>query len=338
MKKYIEYQYLLVVILLLVDSPLTAQLLTPYTLYRDQWGVINPASISNNYTLDEYTFALSASNRHQWLGDGFNWDFSPNTQVVNFEGVLEANRIVIGGHILQDRTGELSNLGFYGRFAYMIPLDRFSKNVLSIGLAAGILQNRSTIDGSDRSFFDAPEEGIVAGSVMKPDVSIGIYYHAEDLWYAGVSIPQLLSLTSEFGEDQIAYSLRQPRHYYVVAGGYVPFDFFGFGDGSSFLEFSGWGRYLPIRQSKSTSFAHLFRVDANVRYQHSQIAWVGVGLGSDLARDFSTIHAEFGFIGGEQLNLADAQLKVGLAMDFALGDGVRRLGPSAELNVIYAWY
>ena len=42
--------------------------------------------------------------------------------------------------------------------------------------------------------------------------------------------------------------------------------------------------------------------------------------------------------GGAIRNLANAQLKIGLAMDFALGDGVRRLGPSAEINVIYAWY
>ena len=317
---------------------LEAQLLTPYTLYRDQWGVINPASISNNFTLDEYTFSLSATNRHQWLGNGFNYDYSPNTQLINFEGILEFNKIVVGGHVLQDRTGDLSNLGFYGRFAYMISMDRFAKQVLSIGLAAGVLQNRSMIDGSDTEYFDSPEEGIVPGSILKPDVSIGIYYFNEDIWYAGVSIPQLLSLDSEFGEDQIAYSLKQPRHYYVVAGGYIPFDFFGFGDGSSFLELSGWGRYLPVRQSKADSFAHLFRIDGNVRYQHSQIAWVGFGIGSDLATDFSTFHAEFGFIGGEQLNLSNGQLKVGLAMDFSFGEGVRRLGPSAEINVIYAWY
>ena len=115
---------------------LQAQLLTPYTLYRDQWGIINPASISNNYTLDEYTFSLSATNRHQWLGDGFNYDYSPNTQVLNFESIFEFSKILVGGHVIQDRTGDLSNLGFYGRFAYMIPLDRFAKQAISVGVAA----------------------------------------------------------------------------------------------------------------------------------------------------------------------------------------------------------
>ena len=326
------------IIILFSGVSLTAQLLTPYTLYRDQWGVINPASVSNNYTVDEYPFSFSLTNRHQWLGDGFNWDYSPNTQIGNFEGILEYSRIVVGGHIIQDRTGDLSNFGMYGRFAYMIPLDRFSKQVVSVGLAAGVLQNRSRIDGSSNEYFDSPEEGIRPGSVMKPDVSLGVYYYVEDRFYAGISVPQLLSLDSEFGSDEIAYSLKQPRHYYAVVGGTVPFDFFGFGDGSSFVEFSGWGRYLPVRQSKSDSFAHLFRVDGNVRYQHSQIAWFGLGLGSDLATEFSTLHTEFGFIGGEALNLSNGQLKVGLAMDFAFGEGVRRLGPSAEINVIYSWF
>ena len=315
-----------------------AQLLTPYTLYRDQWGVVNPASISNNYTLDEYTFSVSITDRHQWLGDGFNWDYSPNTQLLNFENVQENNRILIGGHMIHDRTGELSTLGVYGRFAYTIPIDRFAKRKVSIGLAAGLLQNRSNIDGSNTDYFKKNEPGIIPGSVIKPDVSIGIFFYDAHLWYAGVSIPQILSLNSEFGEDQIVYSLQQPRHYYVVAGGYIPFDFFGLGDGSSFLEVSGWGRYLPIRQSKAYSFTHLFRVDTNVRYQHNQVAWVGFGLGSALALDYTFLHAEMGFIGGEQLNLDNGQLKIGLALDFTVGNALQRLGPSAEINFMYAWY
>ncbi|MEZ5038475.1 MAG: PorP/SprF family type IX secretion system membrane protein [Saprospiraceae bacterium] len=323
---------------LIFYTQLGAQLLTPYTLYRDQWGVINPASLSNNFTLDEYIFSVALTDRHQWLGNGFNWDYSPNTQLLNFENVQDRNRILIGGHVLQDRTGDLSVLGAYGRFAYLIPMDRFAKKALSVGLAVGVVQNRSRIDGSDTDYFKNNEAGIVPGSVIKPDVSLGVYYYDEDIWYFGVSIPQLLSLDTEFGDDQIAYSLKQPRHFYVVGGGYIPFDFFGFGDGSSFLELSGWARYLPIRQSKADSFNHLFRVDGSARYQHNQIAWIGLGLGSSLALDYTFLHAEFGFIGGEQLNLANGQLKIGLALDFIVGDAIQRLGPSAEINVMYAWY
>ncbi len=139
-----KYLYSLI-ILSFFSLELGAQLLTPYTLYRDQWGVVNPASISNNYTVDEYVFSVAATDRHQWLGNGFNWDYSPNTQVLNFEGILENDNIVIGGHLMQDRTGALSTLGAYGRFAYMIPLDRLGRQALSVGLAMGLVQ---TIQGN----------------------------------------------------------------------------------------------------------------------------------------------------------------------------------------------
>lgn len=332
-----KYLYI-ICFLLFFGSQLLGQLLTPFTLYRDQWGVLNPASVSNNYALDEFTFSVSATDRHQWLGDGFNWDYSPNTQVVNMEVVREKDRIVFGGHFMHDRTGDLSSVGGYFRFAYLLPLDRWNKRYISIGLSAGLLQNRSRIDGADQTFFRAPEEGISPGSVIRPDVSVGMFYREEGRWYAGISIPQMLSLNTKFGEDQINYSLKQPRHYYLVAGGYIPSDLLGVGDGSSFMEISGWARYLPIRQSKANEFAHLFRLDANLRYQHNQIAWLGFGLGSDLAADLPTLHTEFGIIGGEQMNLNNGQLKVGLAMDFPFGSGIRRLGPSAEINVIYSWY
>lgn len=332
-----KYLYSLI-ILSLFSLELGAQLLTPYTLYRDQWGVVNPASISNNYTVDEYVFSVAATDRHQWLGNGFNWDYSPNTQVLNFEGILENDNIVIGGHLMQDRTGALSTLGAYGRFAYMIPLDRLGRQALSVGLAMGLVQTRSRIDGSDTRYFDVPEDDIVAGAVINPDVSLGIFYYNEDIWYAGVSIPQILSFSAEFGEDQLVYSFRQPRHYYAVAGGYIPFDFFGFGDGSSYLELSGWARYLPLRQSNADSFAHLFRIDGNARYQHNQIAWVGVGLGSALALEYTFLHTELGFIAGENMNFEKSQLKIGLALDFTIGDPIQRLGPSAEINVMFSWY
>ena len=141
-----KYSYISFFILIFYTQ-LDAQLLTPYTLYRDQWGVINPASLSNNFTLDEYVFSVAATDRHQWLGNGFNWDYSPNTQLLNFENVQDRNRILIGGHVLQDRTGDLSVLGAYGRFAYLIPMDRFAKKALSVGLAVGVVGLKDVFTG-----------------------------------------------------------------------------------------------------------------------------------------------------------------------------------------------
>ena len=104
------------------------------------------------------------------------------------------------------------------------------------------------------------------------------------------------------------------------------------------MELSGWARYLPLRQSKTDSFSHLFRIDGNARYQHNQIVWVGVGLGSALALEYTFLHTELGFIAGENMNFEKSQLKIGLALDFTIGDPIQRLGPSAEINVMFSWY
>ncbi|MFM9948319.1 MAG: hypothetical protein ACKV1O_10310, partial [Saprospiraceae bacterium] len=74
-------------ILLLLLLPLTIQAQqTPLTtLYRDQWSILNPAAISNNYLLNDRTMTLSASWREQW----WNVPESPRTQSINWEWVQD---------------------------------------------------------------------------------------------------------------------------------------------------------------------------------------------------------------------------------------------------------
>jgi len=324
---------------LIYSLGLEAQLLTPYTLYRDQWSIINPAAVSNNYTINEYSFSASASDRHQWLvGNGFGSDITPVTQTLNFEAVIYSSNIVVGGHIMRDKVGAFSSIGAFGHFAYMMNLDRFEDHVLTVGVSAGLIQYRSAIDGNDPEYFLIPEADIAPENVAKPDVNVGIYYHYRDMFYAGLSVPQLLSNTTQFGSEEINFSLRRPRHYYGVVGGYVPFDFFGFADESSFWEFSAWGRYIPIKVDKDTETDHKVRIDANARYQYNNLFWGGLGMGFGNQNQAKIGHAEVGFILGEGLGLTDAQFKIGLAYDFPIDSRLTQFGSSVELNLVFSWF
>ncbi len=337
-------------LLLFVSQIASAQLLAPYTLYRDYWNVINPASVSNNYTIREYNFSVGVSNRHQWIADGINFDVSPNTQLVNFEWVNEYNNIVLGGHVSRDRVGALSSTSAYANFAYQLALDYKKYHRISLGLAAGFVQDASSIDGSDQRYFLIPENDIIPSSSWRPDFNLGFYYYYSDVLYAGLSVPQILGLTTEFNnkQDDLAFAVNRPRHFYAVVGGYIPFDFFGLGDETSFLELSSWARYTPFRDKGSDFTSHRFRIDGNARYLHNQIFWLGLGVGASLppfrdpalSQNFWPMigHVEAGFLAGEGLDLLESQLKIGLAFDFQIAGDLRRLGPSAELTLGYSWY
>ncbi|MEM9990864.1 MAG: PorP/SprF family type IX secretion system membrane protein [Bacteroidota bacterium] len=334
---------------LLSSAVAVAQLLAPHTLYRDYWNVINPASVSNNHIINEYNFTIGLSNRHQWIADGINFDVSPNTQLLNAEYVNTNNNIVLGGYLMRDRIGALSSTGAYFNFAYQIALDYRKSRRFSVGLSAGFLQDYSGISGSDQQYFLIPENDIIPMRAWRPDFNVGVFYYHSDIFYIGLSAPQLLGLTTQFSNSNMeGFAIKRPRHFYAIGGGYIPFDFFGLGDESSFLELSSWVRYTPFRAQNGSYTHHKFRIDGNIRYLHNQIFWAGVGIGaafppfeeeSTATTFFPMIgHVEIGFLAGEGLDLMDSQLKIGMAIDFQMAGKLRQLGPSAELSLAYSWY
>ena len=82
-----RYARILFIFFLFLASEADGQQLTPFTLYRDHWNLINPAAVSNNNILAEYPFTVSASSRFQYLGIGLNVKDAPNTNVLNVEWV-----------------------------------------------------------------------------------------------------------------------------------------------------------------------------------------------------------------------------------------------------------
>lgn len=298
------------------------QQLTPFTLYRDHWNLINPAAVSNNYILAEYPYSVSVSSRFQYLGVGVNWKDAPNTNVLNAEWINDNLNSTFGLQLISDKIGLLGNNGAYLQYAYKLRLSRREEKFLSFGISAGAVNYYSKINGVD---FPIAEPDIVPTSTYLPDVNIGIYYRNEDKYYLGISFPQFMNLTAKYKiSEKELFSIKRYRHIYAVGGIYIPFDFFGLGDETAILDVSGWIRYLPNQ---------LPVIDANIRYQHNQTFWFGAGVSSN-----ATSHFEVGFLAGKTIGLFDNQIKISIAYDVPFGKSIYQLGSSIEASLSYSWY
>lgn len=317
-------QFFVFVLLCLGTSELAkAQQLPAFSIYRDHWNVLNPASISNNYLVNEWYHSVGASYRqHWWKAEG-----SPNTQVINAEFILpDYDQIITGGHIIRHQTGLIDQTGLYGQFAYRIEMGRRIEQALVFGLHAGIVQYRAQLN--EIEFAETEIAALENDQLYHPDFSLGAFYYYSDLFYAGISVPQVFGLNTTFRDTlDNTFNIERIQHFYGVAGGYIPVSWFG--TEASFLEPSVWIRYAP---------GSPISADANLRYQISDFYWLGVGVGSGTGAAFSArLHFETGMILGESVNLYNGQFKIGLSFDLPLGVYRSVFGNSAEINLIYSW-
>jgi type IX secretion system PorP/SprF family membrane protein len=315
---------LFLVFSLLVAFPLAAQQLPLFSVYRDQRQVLNPADLSNNYLLNEMNISLGASYRRQWLG----LDESPTTQVLSFEYISpNNNHIVTGGHIINDQTGKLGQLGVYGRCAYRLELSRRIDQVLVFGLGAGLVQYRARLN--DISFAEPEDAALVNSNTIFPDFSLGAFYHYKDQYYAGISVPQVFGLRTVFRDSsgQRAFAIKRTPHLYGVVGGFI--DVAWFNSSTSFIEPTLWLRYVPNSPISA---------DVNLRYQISDFYWLGLGGGVGLGSRLSTtLHFETGFKLGEAVNIYNGQWTIGFAFDVPLSQYRSLFGNTFEVTLGYAW-
>jgi len=301
---------------------LKAQQTPLFSLYRDQWGVLNPAALSNNYLLNNRTMSVSGAWHVQW----WNMPQSPRTQTLAWEMVRDEQNSVFGAHVLNDQTGEIGQTGVYGRYAYRLKMGRRVSQSLLIGLNAGAVQYRANL--SKIQFPDPSTAPTENPRSYKPDFGVGLFYHYADKYYAGVSVPQTFGIRSDYTDNSDQFSIRRRPHIFAVFGGYWSTPWLG--NETSFIEPSVWFKYAPNSP---------MNIDLNVRAQISELIWVGTGANTGLGIDPSlTLHFETGLFLGEQVQLLDSQLKAGFAFDLPVTQGLgRAFGSSAEIMVVYTW-
>ncbi len=294
-------------------GPLFAQQTPLFTQYRNNYTVINPAMLSPHYLLEEQNLDFGVSLRTQWT----NLDDNPRTQVAqgNFFYANRGVSILSGGYILRDRVGPTSTTGVYGKIGGVLSDDPYWGGI-SMGISIGVQQFRI-----DASQLVLRQEGDILGqqdqSAIAPDVGFGFSYYkrfekgifADDIAYAGISVPQVLGLNIGFTEGDSDFNIRRQQHVNLIAGYYL------FLDDNRFIEPSVWLRYVagaPVS------------LDINFRYHVNPSIYFGFG--GSLAQTF---HFETGFVIGQQL-------RIGYGFDFPFNT-IGPVGRSThEINLNFA--
>jgi len=235
--------------------------------FNDLQSVINPAAMNTNYLYSNYTFNIGINHRSQWT----EIPNAPKTNILHVDYVYENGpfSLISGGHIVQDQVSKIKTTGFYGKIGGLFS-DNPKETGISLGLSGGIVQY--AIDTRDAQLIDEDDAVAFAKTnKLYPDIGFGVAFYRrlhknDDLIFAGLSAPQILGLNLAFRNDDNSFDLKRTQHYYAQIG-YLR----NLYRETSFLEFTGWIKYVkgaPIN------------VDANIKYQITDLLYIGSGLNS----------------------------------------------------------
>ncbi len=302
---------------------LDAQQLTLFTQYRENATLINPAAMETDFLAFGNNLTVGLHYRKQWAG----LSGSPETQSIRFSYINDewsGATLTAGAYLMNDLTGPTGFTGFYGRIGAVISPDP-SYSGLSIAISGGMVQYR--VDASEIRLREGNDVvGTMDQSQLHPDVGVGIFFYntitkrnrnRDDIFYAGVSIPQLLGLDLTFTDEATGdFFVQRARHYYGSVGILKYF----YND--SYLEPSVWVKYVegaPIN------------VDLNLRYQLPNALWVGTGISS--AKNF---HFETGLALGENVGLLNT-LRLGYGFDYSFSSFGPSAGSTHEFQVAFSF-
>jgi type IX secretion system PorP/SprF family membrane protein len=188
--------------------------------------------------------------RNQWTGFGGE----PKTAMLTADMPLDAlhGGIGISLHAL-DNLGSGKSLNVKANYAYRADL---GSGRIGIGIGIGYLQE--VLDGGKLIYNDQGDQNIPTGTESGGtyDLSLGIYYHTDDL-YVGLSSGHLTAQDLKVGEINTVVE----RHYFLMAG-------YSYDINSTFT-------IKPAVKIKSDITENQFDVNANL-YINSKY-WIGGG-------------------------------------------------------------
>lgn len=125
----------------------------------------------------------------------------------------------VGFQILGDRIGPFTNMGFYGNYAYHVPIT--SKMYASLGTFLGLKQYKMDIG---RVMLENPDDMAIGnqGNLygLFPDAMVGFMLYSEK-FYAGISANQILysnvSLRNR-AQQYVSATAKLEPHYFLTGG------------------------------------------------------------------------------------------------------------------------
>lgn len=182
-----------------------AQQESQVTQYTDNILHYNPAYAGSR---DMMNFTLL--HRQQWVGI----EGAPMTSNFLMHTPIKFKNIGLGFSVLNDRIGPLNQNWINADFSYSL---RFSNDArLNLGMKGGV----SVLNGRISELFAIDENDVLLtdnyANELSPNFGFGMFYHTDE-FYIGASSPKILDDIYSLPVE----ALRNQRHYYLVAGGYI---------------------------------------------------------------------------------------------------------------------
>jgi len=192
-----------------LGTTLLAQQDPQFTQYMFNLLALNPA-----YAGSAERVSLKGLTRHQWVG----FDGAPETQTLTIHAPVWKESLGVGGTILRDTHGPMTQYTFMADLSYRIFM---GNSKLAFGLKGGLnlMQGRFFSD----LYQTEPNDQVFQQDVTSktdPQFGFGVMWYS-DRHFLGVSTPKLLR-TEFFETDSLALiSLPGQRPHYFLTGGYV---------------------------------------------------------------------------------------------------------------------
>ena len=193
---------------LFLNTALFAQQDPQFTQYMFNLLALNPA-----YAGSAERVSMKALSRHQWAG----FDGAPTTQTLTIHSPLGRESLGLGGTIMRDSHGPITQYTFMADIAYRIFLGDAK---LAFGLKGGLnlfqgqFASLNPLVAGDQVF----QENV--STKLDPQFGFGMMYYS-DRYFIGISAPKLLR-TEFFQTDSLAFvSSPGQRPHYFLTGGYV---------------------------------------------------------------------------------------------------------------------
>jgi len=315
------FQYFTIITLLCTSIHIVrGQQLPLFTQYSEYKQLINPAALNNDYFRRDYKNHVSGSYRYQWT----SVPGGPKTQVLKYDRVLDGYDGInwsVGGHLINDQTGPTGFSGAFLRLNAILTPD-IKEEGLGIGLTVGAVQYRVNVN--ELEFLDPELLEYDNERKLAPDVGLGVFYYKntggganrDNMFYAGLSVPQLLGWNLFFDKYSEKFSIKRVPHFYGVLGYNhdVTEEFY--------IEPTVWLRYV---------YQSIFSADFNIRCYFKDNFWIGGGIST--AANF---HLDVGVLIGPNIGY-ESVFKIGYAFDRAWTTYGPFFGYAHELNLSYSF-
>ncbi len=193
---------------MLLGTVLLAQQDPQFSQYMFNLLAQNPA-----YAGSSDRISLKALSRHQWVG----FDGAPTTQTLTIHSPVWHESFALGGTIMRDAHGPITQYTFMVDAAYRIFL---GESKLAFGLKGGmnLFQGKFAELNPQTAGDQVFQQNV--NSKIDPQFGFGMMWYS-DRHYLGISTPKLLR-TEFFQTDSLAFvSSPGQRAHYFLTGGYV---------------------------------------------------------------------------------------------------------------------